>query len=93
MDDREQKIRERAHAIWEQAGRPDGRHDDHWDQARREVDGEDEQQAPTEPVGAGTPLQPGGTTPGNSPAAGMGSIGTGGGSTAGAATGSRKRKA
>ncbi|WP_210526172.1 DUF2934 domain-containing protein [Rubellimicrobium arenae] len=36
-DDREQRIRERAHAIWEQEGRPDMRHEEHWHQARREI--------------------------------------------------------
>ncbi|MBP0447686.1 DUF2934 domain-containing protein [Roseomonas sp. SSH11] len=31
------RIRERAHQIWEQAGRPDGQHESHWAQAEREV--------------------------------------------------------
>lgn len=31
------KIRERAHAIWEREGRPEGRHDDHWRQAQQEL--------------------------------------------------------
>jgi hypothetical protein len=35
--DREQRIRERAHAIWEQEGRPHGRQEDHWRQASQEV--------------------------------------------------------
>lgn len=39
--DREHRIRERAHALWEQEGRPEGRHEDHWHQASREV-GDDE---------------------------------------------------
>jgi hypothetical protein len=38
-----------------------------------------------------TPLQPGGTLPSGGPGAGIGSIGTGGGNTAGGATGSQKR--
>lgn len=38
-NDREERIRERAHEIWEQEGRPQGRHDDHWERATREVDG------------------------------------------------------
>ena len=37
-DDRHDRIKERAHHLWEQAGRPEGQHDDHWDQAEREVD-------------------------------------------------------
>ncbi len=36
-ESREQHIRERAHAIWEQEGRPEGRHDEHWQQASREI--------------------------------------------------------
>ena len=32
-DDRHERIRQRAHEIWEQAGRPEGAHMDHWDQA------------------------------------------------------------
>ncbi|PBB91534.1 hypothetical protein CK215_16965 [Mesorhizobium sp. WSM3864] len=30
--DREERIRRRAHEIWEQAGRPQGRQQEHWDQ-------------------------------------------------------------
>lgn len=39
-DDRHERIRQRAHEIWEQAGRPEGSHMEHWDQATAEVDGE-----------------------------------------------------
>lgn len=35
--DEETRIRDRAYAIWEREGRPDGRHDEHWEQARREL--------------------------------------------------------
>ena len=35
---KEQIIRERAYAIWEQEGRPDGRHLDHWLRAEAEID-------------------------------------------------------
>ena len=31
----EQVIRARAHQIWEEEGRPDGREQEHWDQATR----------------------------------------------------------
>ena len=41
--------------------------------------------------GISSNLQPGGTIPGKSPAAGVGSIGTGGGSTANAPTGAAKK--
>lgn len=33
----EDKIRERAHHIWEREGRPDGRSEDHWQMARSEL--------------------------------------------------------
>jgi hypothetical protein len=51
-DDREQRVKQRAYELWEQSGRPSGRHDDHWDQARRETEQQDqgrttEAQAPT----------------------------------------------
>lgn len=39
---REDKIRARAQAIWEAEGRPQGRADEHWTQAEREVAGEEE---------------------------------------------------
>jgi hypothetical protein len=39
-DDRQERIRRRAHAIWEQAGRPEGAHQQHWDQATAEIDSE-----------------------------------------------------
>jgi PAS domain S-box-containing protein len=35
--DREETIRARAHAIWERAGRPDGKNLEHWRQAEEEV--------------------------------------------------------
>jgi Protein of unknown function (DUF2934) len=37
MSDKDQEIRERAHRIWEQAGRPEGRDADHWQQAESEI--------------------------------------------------------
>ena len=35
-DDLEQAIRERAYELWQQAGSPDGRHEEFWHQAREE---------------------------------------------------------
>ncbi len=35
---REQAIRERAYAMWEDEGRPDGRELDHWHRAEAEID-------------------------------------------------------
>lgn len=41
MSDRETRVRERAHQLWEQEGRPDGRDFDHWERAAREIAAED----------------------------------------------------
>lgn len=40
MEDREEKIRARAHAIWEAEGKPHGHDRLHWDQAIADIDGE-----------------------------------------------------
>lgn len=98
--DREDRIRARAYEIWESEGKPAGREDEHWERARREVDGAsaDGQSSGTEPAdsttssGLGNSLQPGGTIPGNLPGLSEGSIGTGGGSTADASTGTARRR-
>ncbi|QKC82799.1 DUF2934 domain-containing protein [Mesorhizobium sp. NZP2077] len=39
-DDREDKIRDRAYAIWQREGGADGDHDRHWHQAAMEIDRE-----------------------------------------------------
>lgn len=36
--DRDDRIRQRAHELWEAEGRPEGRHAEHWEQARSEMD-------------------------------------------------------
>lgn len=38
MIDREQQQKERAYKIWEEEGRPDGAHEDHWRRAGQEKD-------------------------------------------------------
>src|SRR3954465_9023681 len=38
MSDKEQRIRTRAYEIYEQDGRPDGRAEEHWQQAKREIE-------------------------------------------------------
>jgi hypothetical protein len=38
--DREERIRTRAHQIWEREGRPHGRDAEHWQQAASEIDAE-----------------------------------------------------
>lgn len=37
----ENRIRQRAYEIWEQEGRPEGRHAEHWEQACRECERDD----------------------------------------------------
>ena len=37
----EDRIQRRAHEIWEREGRPEGRHEEHWAQARREIEAEE----------------------------------------------------
>ena len=36
-EDKEQRIRARAHALWLDEGRPEGRAQAHWDQAEQEM--------------------------------------------------------
>jgi DUF2934 family protein len=36
----EDQIRERAHALWELAGKPDGRAEEFWHEARKEIKNE-----------------------------------------------------
>jgi hypothetical protein len=38
--DREERIRRRAHEIWEREGYPEGRQQEHWHQAVQEVESE-----------------------------------------------------
>jgi hypothetical protein len=40
MEELERRIRDRAYAIWEREGRPQGRDREHWEQATREIDAE-----------------------------------------------------
>ena len=54
-EDRESRTHRRAHQLWEQEGRPEGRHHHHWRQASQEVGGEPGRQqggtgAPSEPA-------------------------------------------
>jgi hypothetical protein len=41
-DDRARRIRERAHRLWEQEGRPEGREALHWHEAERQLVAEEE---------------------------------------------------
>jgi hypothetical protein len=40
-NEREHRIRERAYFIWEEEGRPAGRHLEHWERARVHIEEED----------------------------------------------------
>jgi hypothetical protein len=40
METRDDRIRAKAHDLWEAAGRPEGRAEDHWAEAERLVDAE-----------------------------------------------------
>lgn len=42
MSDKEGRIRQRAYEIWQRAGEREGSHLEHWFQASREIDAEDE---------------------------------------------------
>ena len=46
QEDPEARIRERAHALWEEEGRPEGRAEEHWERARRLVEAEEEPKRP-----------------------------------------------
>jgi len=52
-DDRQQRIQERAHQLWIQEGRPEGRALEHWDKASELVAIEENQRLATKP----NPLQ------------------------------------
>jgi hypothetical protein len=39
--DRDERIRQRAYRLWEEAGRPEGAAQDHWDRAAQDLDRED----------------------------------------------------
>jgi DUF2934 family protein len=56
--DKQERIRQRAHAIWEQAGRPEGAHQRHWDQASAEIDAELADSRPKAKATARRPKEP-----------------------------------
>jgi hypothetical protein len=86
----EDEIKRRAHSIWEREGRPEGREFQKYMDAVSEMMAEAEggkERPTTEPSGISSGLHPGGTAPSGGVSV-MGSIGTGGGPTAGRPTGS-----
>ena len=55
----EQRICARAYEIWEQAGRPHGLEQAHWEQAAREIEAEPQTDAAKANGPEGTPASPG----------------------------------
>ncbi|MBC9208843.1 DUF2934 domain-containing protein [Roseomonas aerophila] len=62
QDEQQDRIRDRAHAIWEREGRPEGRHTDHWLQAEQEGSAEGVEPVASAPESPGDDAAPG--TPG-----------------------------
>lgn len=52
--DREDRIRQRAYQIWNEAGQPEGRQEEHWRQAEADIDAETgkREPPPTQPAGS-----------------------------------------
>jgi hypothetical protein len=63
MVSREERIRAKAHELWEEAGRPEGRADDHWLKAARLIDA-DQHKDKKDKGGPGVDIAP--ATEGNS---------------------------
>jgi hypothetical protein len=59
IEDRSERIRQRAYVIWQREGRPEGREQEHWRQAEAEIEAEDVAGGETPPSDVG----PGGIVP------------------------------
>ncbi|HTW27949.1 MAG TPA: DUF2934 domain-containing protein [Acetobacteraceae bacterium] len=46
QEDLEQRIRERAYALWEEDGQPEGRSEEYWERARALIAAEDDPNHP-----------------------------------------------
>lgn len=53
MNDAQERIRQRAHAIWEAQGHPEGLADEHWRQAEAELAETDSGEALPNPLASG----------------------------------------
>lgn len=53
----QERISQRARAIWESAGQPDGAHDEHWQQACREIEAEDSTTTSDQTAAADMPVK------------------------------------
>lgn len=61
MTDADDKIRDRAYQLWDEAGQPEGREQDFWYQAERELSTDDQADSSEEvSTGKKPPLVPGG---------------------------------
>ena len=50
VDNLQERIRERARAIWEREGQPEGRHEEHWREAENEIAAENAARAKRKPA-------------------------------------------
>lgn len=91
MNDPHERIRRRAHEIWEREGRPDGKHDEHWSRAEREVQAEGG--TATEDSSDTTAKRRGAAKGTRAAAQTISSVATGTGEVAAPAKGTRKSKA
>ncbi len=96
--EKEERIRLRAHEIWEREGRPGGKEAEHWERASREIESEEAGGNQDQGGRSGTDQgdvsshpQPAGTVPGDAAGASPDSIGTSGGNTVGSGSGRAKR--
>jgi hypothetical protein len=58
MDNREDRIRAKAHELWVEAGRPEGRADEHWMNAARLIDADQHKGKQTDPRAPGIDIAP-----------------------------------
>jgi len=58
MDNRDDRIRAKAHDLWEAAGRPADRAEDHWSEAERLVDAEAREEERLKQRGPGIDIAP-----------------------------------
>ena len=52
-NDNENRVKERAFSIWEVEGKPEGKHQEHWEQAEKELSkaGPGEERTPDKKIG------------------------------------------
>lgn len=56
-DNREERVRQRAHEIWQREGQPEGQGARHWLEAEGEIDAEDKAKKPAKPAAAKVPAK------------------------------------